>query len=149
MKYRKSVFIVVYRKEKYLFKKEKIKYLLLKRRLHWSGWEFPKGGVEAKENLFNAVKRELFEETGQISKNIKKDSLFGKYKYKNKLGDRHGIIGQSYVLFSAEVKNKKIIFDKKEHSKFIWLEYDKAIKLLKWNNQKRCLKKVNSILEKK
>ena len=34
-------------------------YLLLKRKLHWVGWEFPKGGVEEKENPFEAVKTNI------------------------------------------------------------------------------------------
>ena len=42
--YRKSVFIVVYRKTE-----KGILYLILKRKLHWVGWEFPKGGIEPEE----------------------------------------------------------------------------------------------------
>ena len=67
LKYRKAVFVVTYRKEK-----DKIKYLILKRKLHWKGWEFPKGGVNKDESLLHAVKREIKEETGQSAFNIKK-----------------------------------------------------------------------------
>ena len=64
-KYRKAVFIVAYSKIN-----NKIEYLLLKRKLHWKGWEFPKGGAEEKENNLDAVKRELKEETGLKILNI-------------------------------------------------------------------------------
>ena len=40
-KYRPGIFIVTYRKNKGV-----IEYIILKRKMHWSGWEFPKGGLE-------------------------------------------------------------------------------------------------------
>ena len=43
-KYRKIVFIVTYAKLK-----DKIYYLILKRKLHWKGWEFVKGGIDFPE----------------------------------------------------------------------------------------------------
>ncbi len=38
--------------------------LLLHRKLHWSGWEFIKGGVGNGEKPTDAVRREVLEETG-------------------------------------------------------------------------------------
>ncbi len=140
-RYRKAVFIVTYRKEKH-----RIIYLILKRKLHWIGWEFPKGGVEKFEFKKSAVKRELKEETGQSSNNIKKYSIKGKYKYHMSFKDRPGYIGQSYKLYSAEIKNKKIILDKREHVGYLWLPYDKALKKLTWLNQRKCLSIVNNYL---
>ena len=102
-KYRKAVFIVTYAKSE-----NKIFYLLLKRKLHWVGWEFPKGGVEEKENPFEAVKRETKEETGLKPLKIKKFNVHGKYEYRRKIPDRNGIIGQSYSLYAIEVEKKKI-----------------------------------------
>jgi len=43
-KYRKAVFVLLYSKTK-----KWIEYLLLKRKLHWKGWEFPKGKIEPGE----------------------------------------------------------------------------------------------------
>jgi len=144
LKFRKAVFVVVYRREK-----DKIFYLLLKRKLHWKGWEFPKGGVE-KEDLLSAVKREIKEETGLAPLKIKKYPIKGKYRYAKMLKDRPGIIGQIYSLYSVEVKpkNNKIKIDKLEHSDFKWLPFEKAIKKLTWPNQKKCLKIVNKSLTK-
>lgn len=140
-KFRRGVFIVAYRQEK-----EKILYLLLKRKLHWTGWEFPKGGINSGENLIKAVKRELKEETGQVPIKIKKYSIKGSYKYARPLKDRPGIIGQTYVLFSAELSNKKIKIDKGEHSSYKWTDYKTAESLLTFPNKKRCLKIVNKKL---
>jgi len=137
-KYRKGIFIVVYKKEK-----NKIKYLLLKRKLHWKGWEFPKGGCEAKETYRKCASREIKEETGHKPIKINWYCKQGKYKWKKGLEDRPEFIGQTYTLLSAEIKNKKIKFDKKEHSSYKWVDFDKALKLLTWPNQRSCLRVVN------
>ncbi|MEK6842287.1 MAG: NUDIX domain-containing protein, partial [Nanoarchaeota archaeon] len=102
-----------------------------------------------KENPFEAVKRETKEETGLIPLKIKKFNVHGKYKYRNKISDREGIIGQSYSLYAAEIKKEKIKFDGREHSDFKWVSYSEAMKMLKHSNQKTCLKKVNDWLRKK
>jgi len=142
MKYRKGIFIVTYSRTK-----EKIKYLILKRKLHWVGWEFPKGGLEKGESFEKAVKREVKEETGKPPFNIRKFHVSGKYKYKKGLKDREGVDGQTYSLYSAEIKPGLIKIDKKEHSDYQWLDFEKALRKLTWTNQRRCLKIVNSSLQ--
>ena len=145
-KYREALFIVTYRRAKNIFGKEKIKYLVLRRHLHWVGWEFPKGGVEGNEIDLEVVGRELLEETGQSGFNIQKYRHSGRYKYKEKLEDRKEYVGQTYTLFSAEIKNHKIEIDKKEHSSYKWVSFKKAEKLLTWKNQKKGLEIVNKNL---
>ena len=142
-KYRKSVFVVVYRRTP-----NGIKYLLLKRKLHWSGWEFPKGGVNPKEKMQDAVKRELKEETGQFSLNIQSHNFSGKYLYKKEFQDRGKIIGQTFSLYSTEIKNSEIVLDGREHSDYLWASYSEANKKLTYQNQKKCLEIVNEILKK-
>ena len=143
-KFRKGVFIVTYRKEK-----GKILYLILRRKLHWNGWEFPKGGAENNESLRQVAIRELAEETGQESDKIKSYPINGKYKYDKEYEDRKGFIGQTYQLFSAEIKNKPIKLDKKEHSAYKWFDFDKAFSLLTFPDKKVCLNYVNKYLTKK
>ena len=137
MKLRKGVFIVVYRKEK-----DKFSYLILKRKLHWRGWEFPKGGIEKGETINQGLFRELKEETGQTPIKIKNHKISGKYSYKQSLPNREET-GQTFSLYSAELKNKKIKIDKHEHSTYQWFPLDKAIKKLTWPNQRKCLKIVD------
>jgi len=137
-KYRKSVFIVTYSREE-----NNAYYLVLKRKLHWIGWEFPKGGLEEKENPFEAVKRELKEETGLKPLKIKKFNYRGSYKYPHGIPDRKGIVGQSFSLYAVEVKKQEAKIDEDEHSGYKWVSYAKAMEMLKHSNQKTCLKKVN------
>ncbi|MBU2562757.1 MAG: NUDIX domain-containing protein, partial [Nanoarchaeota archaeon] len=120
----------------------------LKRKLHWKGWEFPKGGVKSFETKKRAIKRELAEETGLDSIKIKKFNVSGKFKYAKEYSDRKGYLGQTYSLYAVEVKKKKIKLDDLEHSDYTWLEFRKAVKKLTWPNQKKCLKIVDEWLKK-
>ncbi|OIO42855.1 hypothetical protein AUJ62_00690 [Candidatus Pacearchaeota archaeon CG1_02_32_21] len=140
--YRKALFIVAYK-----IINDNIKYLILKRKLHWKGWEFPKGGVEFLETKKMAVKREVKEETGLGIKKITNQKVYGKYEYKKVIPDRP-FKGQSYQLYSVELIEGVVKVDHREHSSYLWLSYEKAIKRLTWNNQKECLKIVNDSLVK-
>ncbi len=143
-KLRKSLFIVTYNLES-----KKPEYIIQKRKLHWKGWEFPKGAIEKRETKIKAIKREIKEETGLEIIKIKNHKTKGKYLYKKELKDRPGIIGQTYTLYSVQVKKAKIKIDKKEHSSSKWVSYLQAMKLLTYKNQKDCLKIVNDWLNKK
>ncbi|MBI2004121.1 NUDIX domain-containing protein [Candidatus Pacearchaeota archaeon] len=141
-KYRKSVFVVVYRKTP-----NGIKYLILKRKLHWSGWEFPKGGINDNEEIMDAVKREIKEETGRSPLNVQSHNFYGKYKYDKKVLGRK-FIGQTFSLYSAELKDDKIQIDEREHSDYLWPSYLEANKKLTYENQKKSLEIVNEALKK-
>jgi 8-oxo-dGTP pyrophosphatase MutT (NUDIX family) len=137
-KFRNAIFAVAYSK-----KGSKIRYLLLKRKKHWIGWEFPKGGIELFETKKMAVKREIKEETGLKILSIKKFHLSGKYRYKKEYPDRKGLIGQKFSLYAVEIEKGKVTIDKKEHSGFEWANFGKTIKKLTWNSQKRSLRIVD------
>jgi 8-oxo-dGTP pyrophosphatase MutT (NUDIX family) len=143
-KYRKGVFMVTYS-----IVKGKPKYLILKRKLHWKGYGFPKGGIENSESKFETIQREISEETGLEIKNIKNHHKSSKWLYTEELKDRPGVVGQTWSLFSVEVKKGPIKVDKKEHYSGSWLDYDKAVDKLTYENQKVCLDIVNNFLRKK
>lgn len=144
-KYRKSLFIVIYSRVQ-----NKIEYLVLKRKLHWTGWEFPKGGKKFFETDKMTIKREIKEEASNLKiLNIKKFNEGGKFKYKKELPDRKGIIGQTYKLYAVEVKKGKIDLKKncdEEHSDYKWASFNEALRKLTWINQKKCLRIVNNWL---
>lgn len=143
--YRKSVFVVVYARDG-----NKIEYLVLKRKLHWKGWEFPKEGTNEGELWGESVKRCVKEETGlNIIGEIKKFEVHGKYNYSKKLPDRPGFIGQTYTLYAVEVGKGKVKLDEHEHSASEWLGFKDAFNRITQQDQKKCLKIVNSSLETK
>jgi len=144
-KYRKGVFFVVYLKNK----KGNIEYLLLKRKLHWNGWEFPKGGIEKKETPLKTVMREIEEETKLAPIKIKQFDIKGKYGYDRYLEDRPEVHGQTFeFLYAVEVGKKAVKVDGIEHEDYKWVNYETALKFLTWDNQKECLKIVNRWLKK-
>lgn len=144
-KYRKAVFGVAYS----INKKGDTEYVVLKRKKHWKGWEFPKGKIERYELRRWAAKREVKEETGLRVLDVKRLKIDGSYKYHRELKDRPGIIGQTYHLFAVKVDkgNGKIKVDDKEHYYGKWASYEKAMKLLTWPDQKKCLKIVNDWIQ--
>jgi 8-oxo-dGTP pyrophosphatase MutT (NUDIX family) len=133
-KWRHGVFMVVYKIEK-----GKPKFLIQKRKLHWKGYEFPKGGLEKGETRIKGIKREIFEETGLPIKKIKNHHKRGRWLYEKELKDRPGLIGQTWSLYSAKVGEGKVRLDKKEHFSAEWLSYREARKKLTYQNQKVCL----------
>jgi 8-oxo-dGTP pyrophosphatase MutT (NUDIX family) len=138
-KFRHAIFAVVYS-----VKNKKIEYLILKRKKHWIGWEFVKGGIDLFETRKMAVRREVKEETGQKILEIKRFNVKGLYRYKKKMKDRKGFIGQTYHLFAVEVKKGKVSLDKKEHNGHKWVSFNEAEKKLTWEDQKKCLKIVDT-----
>ncbi|MEK6913768.1 MAG: NUDIX domain-containing protein [Nanoarchaeota archaeon] len=137
-KFRNAIFAVAYFKSG-----NDIEYLLLKRKKHWIGWEFPKGGIDLFETKKMAVKREVKEETGLKILNIKKFHISGRYRYKKEYKDRKGIFGQKFSLYAVEVQKSDVKIDKREHSGFKWENFEGAMEKLTWDSQKRCLKIVN------
>ncbi len=141
-KYRKGVFAIVY-----FIEDKKPKYLILKRKLHWTGWECPKGGIEKNESLAETIKREIIEETGLKIKQMKKFNISGKYNYNKELKDRKNFTGQTFeAVYAIEVKNQEVTLDTKEHSDFKWLDFSEALKKLTWENQKQALQKIHEDL---
>ncbi len=143
-KYRKAVFVVVYAKTE-----RGVEYLILKRRHHWKGWEFPKGGINFNEANKHSARRETTEETGLIPRRIRKFNYSGRYKYRKKFADRTGIIGQTFSLYAAEVKKGKVKIDKKEHSGYEWMDFREAVKKVRFPNQKNSLRIVNEWISKR
>ncbi len=143
-KYRHAIFAVVY-----TINKGKVEYAILKRKKHWKGWEFTKGKIEKFETKRMAARRESEEETGQKILSVKRFHVGGIYRYKKKLNDRPGIIGQTYHLFAVRVKKGKIRLDPQEHSEGRWMSFEEAMKKLTWQDQKKCLKIVNDWIEKR
>ena len=126
---------VVFRKER-----NKIVYLLL----HYGKghWDFPKGHIEKGETEEETAIREAKEETG-----IEDLKFLDGFKEKIEYFFRQEgkTIHKMVIYFLAETKTKdiKISF---EHSGFEWLDYEKALEKITFNNSREILKKAHSHL---
>jgi dATP pyrophosphohydrolase len=122
-----------------------IQYLLLKRQKQ-GFWQPVTGGMEEGEKRIEALKREVSKETGiknvvRIIENVHYDEFWVFFKREAR---QHLI--KEYV-FGVEVSpNEKIVIDEKEHSEYRWCSFQDALNLLKWEENKEALKRLNKIL---
>ena len=127
------------------------KFLLLRRVLNWTGWEYVKGGIDEGESPEEAIKRELFEETG-----ISKYDLIGALD-NFIFFDSVRKANSHLTNFLVRVPNTaKITFNNQEtnsdgelaieHDKFKWFFPKEAIEALTHDNQKETLKKAIKLL---
>ncbi len=130
----------------------KIEYLLIKHGPD-GNWGLPKGLIEKGENLKEAALREIKEETGlteiQLIEGFKETiKIFFKVKFDYQL-ERGMKMGETvlkfitYFLAESKSKDVKLSF---EHSDFLWLSFEEALKKLKFKTDKEILIKANEFL---
>jgi 8-oxo-dGTP pyrophosphatase MutT (NUDIX family) len=116
-------------------------FLILKRKRNWEGWEFPKGGIEAGETEEDAVKREIFEETG-----LKKFKILKKIEgiKKEFIGMNNRLNVHSVYLIEASM-NIPVHIPKgadPEHSTYLWCDKSSTRSKITWDNDKKILERV-------
>ncbi len=126
------------------------RFLLLHRKLHWAGWEFAKGAIEENESIDDAIKRELYEETG-----IKKFKIVNQIDEFDYFDDKRNIDShiKNYLLHvssnskvnlnNAHVLDNEIVI---EHDSFKWFHPGIAVETLTHANQKETLQKAIKLL---
>jgi 8-oxo-dGTP pyrophosphatase MutT (NUDIX family) len=123
-----------------------IQYLILKRTPEKEDfWQPVTGGLEEGETKVEALKREVLEETGikNAARIIENVDYF-------EYSDAHFIKRYDFIkeyVFGVEVDpNERIAIDGKEHSQFKWCSLQEALELLKWDENKKALSRLNEIL---
>lgn len=116
-----------------------LRFLLIKnkRSAHWG---FPKGHVERGESPEETAAREVFEETGIQIDIIPEFASKAEYTIQGK-------VEKSVTIFLARTQNTNTVIQKEEIEDYIWLSYDKAIEILKFENDKSILKKAYGFIE--
>jgi len=124
----------------------KTQYLLLKRTSTLRRfWQPITGGIEKGETKTQALKREIQEETGinnltKIIKNVHHYEFWDLFKQEN----RQRLIKE--YAFGVEVSPNEKITISREHTEHKWCTFQEALKLLKYEENKEALKKLNKIL---
>lgn len=119
-------------------------YLLLySRGLGGKGyWGFPKGHIEEKETALESAKREIVEETG-----INSFEFMAGFKQKERYFFKQDgkLIHKEVVFFLVEAMAKDVRLNI-DHSDFIWLSLEDAIKRASFSSAKKMLKKAGDFL---
>ena len=115
-------------------------YLLLDYGAHW---DFPKGHIEKGEDPLTTAARELQEETG-----IRNARFLPGFKESLRYFYRKGGEGMLKVViyFLAETPTGNVTLSS-EHSGYLWLSYDEALKRLTFKNARDLLSKAHAFLE--
>lgn len=123
-----------------IFKQEerKILYLLL---YGPSYWGFVKGLVEKEESEEETALRETKEEAGIKVKLLKgfKETIKYMYKFDGEL------INKEAIFFIAQAEEDKVKISE-EHEDFKWMDFQEAIELMRFKNQKEILRKANEFI---
>ncbi len=131
-----SGFIVFY------IENDNVYYLLLK---HRSYWGFPKGKIEENEDELKSAIRELSEETSikdiEIYPDFRKEIFYDYY-----LNEK--FIRKRLILFLARVKTKKFCISD-EHNAGGWFKFNEALKLVKYESNKKVLIEANTYIKNK
>ena len=113
-------------------------YLILKRstgKYYEHLWQGVAGKIEKGETAWQAVVRELKEETGKIPKKMfVADHIASFYDARK---DRI----QMVPIFGIEVENSEVQLSE-EHSEYKWVSFEDALTLLTWKGQKEGLRTV-------
>jgi 8-oxo-dGTP pyrophosphatase MutT (NUDIX family) len=144
----KSAGAIIFRRE------NNIVYYLL---LHYGPghWGFAKGHIEGNESEIETTRREVLEETGisdlEILPGFKKIEKYFFRQYKDKVSEADRKKGKTpwifklVTFFIAETKTKEVKISH-EHTGFVWLPIDEAIKKTTFKNSKKLLKDASEYL---
>ena len=115
----------------------KIEFLILHRTPELGNfWQNLSGGVEKGETLLQTLKRELEEETGISSKQIKQitENIY-QYEWLKVNGEMKGKKIKEYV-FAVEVDPDAEVKLSEEHDEYKWCDAEEAKSLIKWEKNK-------------
>ena len=115
-------------------------YLLLD---YGSHWDFPKGHIEPGEDPQTTAARELQEETGIRDARIVPGFKEGMRYFYRKAGE--GML-KVVIFFLAETPTGEVTLSH-EHSGYVWLPYEDALKRLTFKNARDLLAKAQDFLD--
>lgn len=117
---------------------EEFRYLLIKNKRS-NHWGFPKGHMERGETREQTAKREVLEETG-LHIHIY-DGFCSESQYK--IGSK---IEKRVDVFLASTKDTNTVIQKEEIEDYIWLRFNDAVNMLRFENDREILAAVREFM---
>lgn len=118
---------------------KKVLLIKNKRSAHWG---FPKGHIEKGETQEQTAVRETKEETGLDIDIIDGFSCKSEYTIQ-------GRVEKAVIIFLAKARNSNVVIQEEEIDDYIWVDFDEALKMLRFENDKTILTKAISFLNEK
>jgi bis(5'-nucleosidyl)-tetraphosphatase len=121
--------------------------LLLSRLTKRPLWEFPKGGIDDGESAAEAALRELQEETGLGTDDIRLIPEFQhreEYRFTSGKGEGRTLVRKEVVYFLAEALTREVRLSAHEASQYAWLPLEEAARKLKYKARRDMLSKAAS-----
>ncbi|HEY3136485.1 MAG TPA: dihydroneopterin triphosphate diphosphatase [Blastocatellia bacterium] len=128
------------------------KYLLLKRIASYGGfWQTVTGSLEEDETHRQAAVREVFEETGIVSReeDLIELGMVNTFEIAPRWRDRYapGVTRNEEVCFALRTEQREVRPDAIEHEAYGWERYEQAMSLLYWESSKRALAAVQTTVK--
>jgi len=133
--YERSCGAVVFRK----MRDGQLRFLLIKNRRS-ANWGFPKGHMENHETPEATARREVLEETGLRIRLLPGFSCHVKYTI-------FGKVEKSVTIFLGETNDRRTVIQQSEIEDYMWLDYQKALQTLKFDNDRNILRRAHAHLE--
>ena len=129
-------------------------YLLLRRiPSHGGFWQSATGSLEEGETHLQAAVREVREETGF---SVREDELIdlgvtNVFEIAEQWRPKYapGVTSNEEVCFALEVEYGRVEIDGLEHDEYVWVDYDAAVRMLYWENNRRTLEAVERLMSAK
>lgn len=127
-----------------VFYEEAGKRLYLVLRYGEGHWDFPKGHIEDGETAISAMLREVHEETGLDVEPVTGFEHEIEYSFRARY-DNNRPKHKTVVFFIARSKSKDVRLSH-EHSAYVWLELDKALAKVTYDNSRDVLRCADAYL---
>ena len=127
-----------------------IEYLMLRRTAKYGGfWQGVTGAPENNESLLEAAARELLEETGLIPQNLRQIDFSYSFPVEDewKLAYHPDVRSIEEHLFLAEIADDANPVLSFEHDIYEWTNLDRALRILKWPNNRQALLFCNRLIQ--